>query len=105
VFTKLFLLFQIRSTYQLAHERLSVRTDAGTSTKSSLFHTWTRDTRDHPTLGTRGVRTRLRQELAGLGGGVTFYKAEADLHASRVLHPGLVCYIFLEPFLPVDTQP
>ena len=69
---------------------LSVRTAAGTTTKSSLFHTWTRDTRDHAVLGTRGVRTQLRHELAGLGGGTTFYKAEANLHASRVLYPGLV---------------
>ncbi|KAI0252927.1 surface antigen-domain-containing protein [Lactifluus subvellereus] len=69
---------------------LSVRTAAGTSVKSSLFHTWTRDTRDHAILGTRGVRTQLRHELAGLGGGATFYKAEATLHASRALHPGLL---------------
>ena len=69
---------------------LSVRTAAGTSTKSSLFHTWTRDTRDHPILGTRGIRAQLRHELAGLGGGASFYKAEGSLHASRVLHPGLV---------------
>jgi outer membrane protein insertion porin family len=68
----------------------SVRTAAGTSTKSSLFHTWTRDTRDHPVLGTRGVRAQLRHELAGLGGGAAFYKAEGSLHASRVLRPGLV---------------
>jgi outer membrane protein insertion porin family len=69
---------------------LSVRTAAGTSTKSSLFHTWTRDTRDHPILGTRGVRAQLRHELAGLGCGASFYKAEGSLHASRVLLPGLV---------------
>lgn len=69
----------------------SVRTAAGTSIKSSLFHTWTRDTRDHPTLGTRGVRAQLRHELAGLAGaGAGFYKAEGSLSASRVLHPGLV---------------
>ncbi|KAF8480324.1 surface antigen-domain-containing protein [Russula ochroleuca] len=69
---------------------LSVRTAAGTSTKSSLFHRWTRDTRDHPILGTRGVRAQLLHELAGLGGGAAFYKAEGSLHASRVLHPGLL---------------
>jgi hypothetical protein len=68
----------------------SVRTAAGTSAKSSLFYTWTRDTRDHPILGTRGARAQLRHELAGLGGGATFYKAEGSLHASRVLRPGLV---------------
>jgi outer membrane protein insertion porin family len=68
----------------------SVRTAAGTSTKSSLFHAWTRDTRDHPVLGTRGIRAHLRHELAGLGAGAAFYKAEGTLHASRVLRPGLV---------------
>lgn len=70
---------------------ISVRTAAGTSTKSSFFHTWTRDTRDHPILCTRGVRAQLRHELAGLGGGASFYKAEGSLHTSRVLHPGLLC--------------
>ncbi|KAI0305258.1 surface antigen-domain-containing protein [Multifurca ochricompacta] len=74
---------------------LSVRRAAGTSMKSSLFHTWTRDTRDHPIFGSRGIRAHLRQELAGLGGGATFYKAEAGLHASRVLHPGLVSWLLL----------
>ncbi|KAI0000630.1 surface antigen-domain-containing protein [Russula compacta] len=70
---------------------LSVRTAAGTSIKSSFFHAWTRDTRDHATLGTRGVRAQLRHELAGLGGaGAAFYKAEGSLCASRVLHPGLL---------------
>jgi hypothetical protein len=72
----------------------SVRTAAGTSTKSSLFHTWTRDTRDHPILGTRGARAQLRHEFAGIGGGATFYKAEGSLHASRVLRPGLVSQNF-----------
>jgi outer membrane protein insertion porin family len=53
---------------------LSVRMAAGTSTKSSLFHKWTRDTRDHPILDTRSVDAQLRHELAGLGGGTSFYK-------------------------------
>ena len=72
-----------------------MRTAAGSSTKSSLFHRWTRDTRDHPILGTRGVRAQLQHELAGLGGGAAFYKAEGSLHTSRVLHPGLVSQPFL----------
>ena len=78
---------------------VSVRTAAGTSTKSLLFHKWTRDTRDNPILGTRRVRAQLLHELAGLGGGASFYKAEGSLHASRVLHPGLVSQPLLYPRL------
>jgi len=86
---------------------LSVRTSAGTSTKSSLFHTWTSDTRDNAILGTRGLRTQLRHELAGLGGGATFYKAEGSLNASRVLYPGLLFSLgaragFLRPLGDAD---
>ena len=84
------LFFQTQPPPRPPFSFLSVRKAAGTSTKSSLFHTWTRDTRDHPVLGTQGVRAQLRHELAGLGAGATFYKAEGSLHASRVLHPGLV---------------
>ena len=73
---------------------LSVREAAGTSTKSSLFHTWTRDSRDHATFGTHGVRAQLRHELAGLGGDTAFYKAEGGLQASRVLFPGIVSVFF-----------
>ncbi|KAF8264104.1 surface antigen-domain-containing protein [Lactarius quietus] len=58
---------------------LSVREAAGTSTKSSLFHSWTRDSRDHAVFGTRGVRAQFRHELAGLGGDTAFYKAEGLL--------------------------
>ncbi|KAN0129717.1 Surface antigen domain containing protein [Lactarius tabidus] len=69
---------------------LSVREAAGTSTKSSLFHAWTRDSRDHAVFGTRGVRAQFRHELAGLGGDTAFYKAEGGLQASRVLLPGVL---------------
>ncbi|KAI9444207.1 surface antigen-domain-containing protein [Lactarius indigo] len=69
---------------------ISVREAAGTSTKSSLFHAWTRDSRDHAIFGTRGVRAQFRHELAGLGGDTAFYKAEGGLQASRVLLPGVL---------------
>ena len=69
---------------------LSVREAAGASTKSSLFHTWTRDSRDHAVFGARGLRAQFRHELAGLGGDTAFYKAEGALQASRVLLPGVV---------------
>jgi len=68
----------------------SVREAAGPSTKSSLFHVWTRDSRDHAVFGTRGLRAQFRHELAGLGGDSAFYKAEGGLQASRVLLPGVV---------------
>ena len=89
--SRIFLIFNsTRARFSIG----SVRTAAGTSVKSSLFHRWTRDTRDHPILGTRGARAQLQHELAGLGGGAAFYKAEGSLHASRVLHPGLVSQPF-----------
>ncbi|KAH9000856.1 surface antigen-domain-containing protein [Lactarius hatsudake] len=69
---------------------ISVREAAGTSTKSSLFHAWTHDSRDHAIFGTRGVRAQFRHELAGLGGDTAFYKAEGGLQASRVLLPGVL---------------
>ncbi|KAH9039514.1 surface antigen-domain-containing protein [Lactarius pseudohatsudake] len=69
---------------------ISVREAAGTSTKSSLFHAWTHDSRDHAIFGTRGVRAQFRHELAGLGGDTAFYKAEGGLQASRALLPGVL---------------
>ena len=59
----------------------SVRQDAGDSFKSSLTHTWTRDTRDHPTIPLQGTLLRSVTELAGVGplnGDVAFAKGELE---------------------------
>ncbi|KAL1941521.1 hypothetical protein VTO73DRAFT_6960 [Trametes versicolor] len=68
---------------------ISMREAAGQSIKSSLFHSWTRDTRDDRLLGTRGSYAKLFQEFAGLGGDASFYKGEAHGQFARSLFPGL----------------
>ena len=68
----------------------SMREAAGQSIKSSVFHTWIRDTRDAKFPSSRGYFTKLFHELAGLGGDVSFYKTEAETRISRPLLPGLV---------------
>ena len=67
-----------------------MREAAGQSVKSSVFHSWTRDTRDDKILGTRGSYTKFFHELAGAGGDTSFYKAEAHGQLSRSLFPGVV---------------
>ncbi|KAK7683106.1 hypothetical protein QCA50_013779 [Cerrena zonata] len=66
---------------------ISIREAAGQSLKSSLFHIYTRDTRDDRVLGTRGSYTKLSQELAGLGGDASFFKSEAQGQFARSLSP------------------
>ena len=68
----------------------SMREAAGSSTKSAISHTWTRDTRDDSIFGTRGSYLRFAQELAGLGGDASFYKTEAQAQLARPLVPGVV---------------
>ncbi|KAF2086591.1 putative mitochondrial outer membrane protein [Saccharata proteae CBS 121410] len=63
----------------------TVRHDAGDSFKSSLHHTWTRDTRDIPTLPSRGYFMKTITELAGFGplaGDVAHAKAELESQAA-----------------------
>ncbi|KAI0040202.1 hypothetical protein FA95DRAFT_1566606 [Auriscalpium vulgare] len=68
---------------------ISVREAAGHTVKSSIFHTWTRDTRDNTITGTRGAFAKLRHEFAGLGGDAVYYKAEAEGCATRAILPGV----------------
>jgi outer membrane protein insertion porin family len=59
----------------------TVRDGAGESFKSSLSHTWVRDTRDNPTMPSRGVYSKILSELAGFGplrGDVAFFKGEVE---------------------------
>ena len=72
-----------------------MREAAGLSTKSSISHTWTRDTRDDSLFGTRGSYLRFTQELAGLGGDASFFKTEAHTQLARPFIPGVVCILFI----------
>lgn len=87
-----------------------MRNAAGPTVKSSISHTYTRDTRDDPFVATRGHYLRLRQvrddprgcaadvadrllisqEYAGLGGDAQFVKAEQEGSISRSLGGGYV---------------
>lgn len=73
-----------------AEARYSVREAAGQSVKSSLFHTYVRDSRDNAIMGTRGEFIKLRHEFAGVGGDAAFYKVEGEAQVSRQLLPGVV---------------
>lgn len=68
---------------------MSMRQAVGSSIKSSLFHNWTQDTRDDKITATRGAYFRLSQELAGLGGDASFYKAETETQFSRKIIPNI----------------
>lgn len=67
-----------------------MREASGQSFKSSILHTWLRDTRDNKLTGTRGFYTKITQELAGLGGDAKFHKLEAEGQLSRPIIPGVV---------------
>lgn len=64
---------------------LSIRTAAGETLKSSIFHSFIYDTRDDKIAATQGAYTKLYHEFAGLGGDAHFYKAEAEAQGSRKL--------------------
>ncbi|GJJ11440.1 hypothetical protein Clacol_005673 [Clathrus columnatus] len=57
---------------------ISIRESAGFSSKSSISHTFIRDTRDIPAAPNQGSYVKLFQELAGLGGDASFLKFEAE---------------------------
>ncbi|KAI0819457.1 surface antigen-domain-containing protein [Trametes gibbosa] len=80
----------LRHISNLTHSAsISMREAAGQSVKSSIYHSWTRDTRDDRLLGTRGSYAKIFQEFAGLGGDTSFYKTEAHGQLARSLFPGL----------------
>ncbi|KAL4877267.1 surface antigen-domain-containing protein [Aspergillus karnatakaensis] len=63
----------------------TVRADAGDSVKSSFFHSWTADLRDHPFLPSRGYYAKAFNELAGWGplkGDVAFWKSEVETQSA-----------------------
>jgi outer membrane protein insertion porin family len=67
-----------------------MREAAGNTLKSSISHTWTRDTRDDKLAATRGSYAKFFHEFAGLGGDAKFYKAEAEAQLSRPILDGVV---------------
>ncbi|KAL1953592.1 hypothetical protein VTO42DRAFT_2573 [Malbranchea cinnamomea] len=59
----------------------SIRENAGDSVKSSVSHCWVNDRRDNPMLPSRGLYTKIFNELAGWGplkGDVSFWKSEIE---------------------------
>lgn len=59
----------------------NVRGDAGDSVKSSISHSWIKDTRDSPLLPSTGSYLKTFNELAGIGllkGDVSFWKTEVE---------------------------
>ncbi|KAJ1499738.1 hypothetical protein HMI55_004239 [Coelomomyces lativittatus] len=78
---------------------LLIRQDAGHSLKSSLLHSFVRDTRDHTTLPSRGYLCQVETEWAGLGGNVNHLKNQVVLQANLpLLKTGHVrSRILLEP--------
>lgn len=67
-----------------------MRESSGQSFKSSISHTWIRDTRDDKLIGTQGSYSKTFQEIAGLGGDAKFHKFEAEGQISRALGYGSV---------------
>jgi Omp85 superfamily domain len=76
-------LFEIYSTRSHLKYDNSIRHASGGSVKSSLFQNWTHDSRDNNVMTTKGAYLRISQELAGLGGDASFYKAESEAQLSR----------------------
>ncbi|WVF69952.1 hypothetical protein IAT40_004737 [Kwoniella sp. CBS 6097] len=70
---------------------VSIRELAVPSTKSSLSHTWSSDTRDDLWTGTSGRLLKLTHEYAGLPGSserAHFFKSTTQSQLSRALYPG-----------------
>ncbi|WVO18244.1 hypothetical protein L204_105952 [Cryptococcus depauperatus] len=70
---------------------VSVRELAVPSTKSSISHTWTSDTRDDPWMGTAGSLLKVTHEYAGLPGSskfAHFLKSVTQSQLSRKLYSG-----------------
>lgn len=85
----------------------SIRQAAGTTSKSSVSYAYTLDTRDDRISASRGVYAKLYQEVAGLGGDASFYKAEAETQVSRSLLSGVVGIVHLSSgfFLSLQSSP
>ncbi|KAG7548988.1 hypothetical protein FFLO_03101 [Filobasidium floriforme] len=70
---------------------ISIRELAYPSTKASLVHTYTRDTRDDAWTGSRGSLVKVSHEFAGLpcsSPSANFFKSTAQTQLSRMIWPG-----------------
>ncbi|WWC67858.1 uncharacterized protein I206_101775 [Kwoniella pini CBS 10737] len=70
---------------------VSIRELAVPSTKSSISHTWTSDTRDDLWMGTKGRLLKFTHEYAGLPGSSSkahFFKSTTMSQLSRALYEG-----------------
>ncbi|XP_060592599.1 sorting and assembly machinery component 50 homolog [Ruditapes philippinarum] len=63
----------------------AVREQAGHSMKSSVKHTFMRDSRDDPILPNEGSLLKLTQEYAGVGGNARFFKHDIEVQANKEL--------------------
>jgi len=66
----------------------SVRSEAGNSFKSAIYHRYVKDTRNDSMLPSKGTLFKFYQELAGLGGDVQFLKHEAETQWNYPLGKG-----------------
>jgi len=66
----------------------SVRSEAGNSFKSAIYHRYVKDTRNDSMLPSRGSLFKFYQELAGLGGDVQFLKHEVETQWNYPLGKG-----------------
>jgi len=66
----------------------SVRSEAGNSFKSAIYHKYVKDTRNDSMLPSRGILFKFYQELAGLGGDVQFLKHETETQWNYPLGKG-----------------
>ena len=66
--------------------------------KSSIFHNWTRNTRDDAIMATKGEYVKLSHEFAGIGGDASFYKAQSETVISRRITSNAVRNLFYPPF-------
>ncbi|KAJ7583682.1 surface antigen-domain-containing protein [Mycena floridula] len=69
---------------------LTIREAAGQSVKTSISHTWIKDTRDDRMAATRGWYAKVWHEIASVSPRpTTFWKGEVETQVSRVVREGL----------------
>lgn len=63
----------------------AIREEAGHNLKSSIKHTWSRDTRDNRVLPSFGYMLKIVHELAGIGGDAKFLKQDVEVQLNKEL--------------------
>lgn len=79
-----------REINSLPASAFSVREHAGHSLKSAVKYILSIDKRDSAILPNIGYLLKLKEEFAGLGGDVSFFKSEVEFQANYPLPGGLV---------------